>query len=242
MEGVRDYAIFMLDPEGRIATWNVGAERIKGYGAHEIIGRHFSIFYPEEDSASGKPARELEIAEAEGTYEEEGLRVRKDGSKFWASVLITTLRDEEGTLRGFAKVTRDIIERKRAEEALREVREAERSRMARDLHDGPLQDVTYAMAEAQVARILSEDAELDDRLGQVVGSLQRGAQRLREAVYDLRLREERDRPFPEALEALLEMNRQMNPRCDMHLKLAGGVPPYPSGRPGWRCCASSRKR
>ncbi len=232
VEGVRDYAIFMLDPEGRVTTWNLGAERIKGYRAHEIIGRHFSVFYPEEDVARGKPARELQIAEAEGTYEEEGLRVRKDGSNFWASILITALRDEEGNLRGFAKVTRDITERKRAEEALREVREAERSRMARDLHDGALQDITYATAEAQVARILLDDVELDDRLEQVVVSLQRGAQGLREAVYDLRLQEERDRPLPEALGALLEMNRQMNPRCDMRLKLRGGVPSSSLGETG----------
>ncbi len=232
VEGVRDYAIFMLDPEGRVTTWNLGAERIKGYRAHEIIGRHFSVFYPEEDVARGKPARELQIAETEGTYEEEGLRVRKDGSNFWASILITALRDKEGNLRGFAKVTRDITERKRAEEALRAVREAERSRMARDLHDGALQDITYATAEAQVARILLDDVELDDRLEQVVVSLQRGAQGLREAVYDLRLQEERDRPLPEALGALLEMNRQMNPRCNMRLKLRGGVPSSSLGETG----------
>jgi PAS domain S-box-containing protein len=118
VEGVRDYAIFLLDPTGIITTWNPGAERIKRYSAAEIIGRHFSIFYPEEDVRSGKPARELEIAAAAGKYEEEGWRLRKDGSRFWASVLITALKDEEGKLRGFAKVTRDVTERRRFQEAV----------------------------------------------------------------------------------------------------------------------------
>jgi len=119
VEGVKDYAIFMLDPEGRITTWNEGAERIKGYGAGEILGRHFSAFYPDDAVERSHPDRELRAAAAEGRYEEEGWRVRKDGSWFWASVLITALKDREGNLRGFAKVTRDVTERKRAEEALR---------------------------------------------------------------------------------------------------------------------------
>src|SRR5215218_5694579 len=116
VEGVKDYAIFMLDPHGYITTWNEGAKRIKGYEAEEIVGEHFSIFYTEEDIERGHPDEELRIAAADGSYEEEGLRVRKDGTTFWASVLITALRDEEGDLRGFAKVTRDITARKEAEE------------------------------------------------------------------------------------------------------------------------------
>ena len=116
VEGVKDYAIFMLDPEGRIVTWNRGAERIKGYGTGEILGQHFSIFYTEADIERGHPAAELRIAAAEGSYEERGLRVRKDGSRFWANVVITALRDAEGDIRGFAKVTRDITERVEAEE------------------------------------------------------------------------------------------------------------------------------
>jgi PAS domain S-box-containing protein len=115
VEGVRDYAIFMLTPEGRVATWNEGARRIKGYSAEEIVGRHFSTFYTAPDLAAGKPARELEIASRDGTYEEEGWRIRKDGTQFWASVLITALRAEDGRLLGFAKVTRDLTERRTAE-------------------------------------------------------------------------------------------------------------------------------
>ncbi len=118
VEGVKDYAIFMLDPEGRVSTWNEGAKRNKGYEAEEIIGEHFSTFYTQEDVERGHPEEELRIAAREGRYEEEGLRVRKDGSRFWANVVITALRDEEGNLRGFAKVVRDITERKRAENQL----------------------------------------------------------------------------------------------------------------------------
>jgi PAS domain S-box-containing protein len=124
---VRDYAIFMLDPEGKVATWNAGAERIKQYKPEEIIGRHFSTFYPEEDIRNGKPALELEIARKEGAVEDEGWRLRKNGTRFWANVIITALYDDQGTLRGFGKVTRDITDRKRAEEtqqALLEQREA----------------------------------------------------------------------------------------------------------------------
>ena len=119
VEGVRDYAIFMLDPEGRVTTWNEGAQRINGYEAREILGRHFSVFYTQEDAERGHIEEELRVAAEEGRYEEEGLRVRSDGSTFWASALITALRDEEGNLRGFSKVVRDITERKRAEAELR---------------------------------------------------------------------------------------------------------------------------
>src|SRR5215213_10204872 len=116
VEGVKDYAIFMLDPHGYITTWNEGARRFKGYEEEEIVGEHFSIFYTSEDIERGHPDEELRIAEADGSYEEEGLRVRKDGSTFWANVVITALWDDEGDLRGFAKVTRDITARKEAEE------------------------------------------------------------------------------------------------------------------------------
>jgi PAS domain S-box-containing protein len=116
VEGVKDYAIFMLDAGGHVSTWNLGARRIKGYETGEIVGKHFSAFYTREDVERGHPAEVLRLAAADGRYEEEGLRVRKDGSTFWANVVITALRDEAGNLRGFAKVTRDITERKEAEE------------------------------------------------------------------------------------------------------------------------------
>jgi PAS domain S-box-containing protein len=117
--GVRDYAIFMLDPSGRIATWNVGAEHLKGYKADEIVGREFSIFYTDEDRERDHPAFELDVARREGRYEEEGWRVRKDGTTFWASVTITAIHHDDGSLLGFAKVTRDLTARRANEEALR---------------------------------------------------------------------------------------------------------------------------
>jgi PAS domain S-box-containing protein len=130
VEGVKDYAIFMLDPEGRVVTWNAGAERTKGYRADEIIGRHFSQFYPREAVERGWPDEELKRAAAEGRFEDEGWRVRKDGSTFWANVVITALRDEAGTLRGFAKVTRDLTERRQAEENTRRLLREEAARQA----------------------------------------------------------------------------------------------------------------
>jgi PAS domain S-box-containing protein len=117
---VRDYAIFLLDPQGMVATWNAGAQHIKGYTAQEIVGRHFSTFYTEEDRARDHPAEELRIAAEAGRSEEEGWRVRKDGSRFWANVVLTAVRDDDGTLLGYAKVTRDLTERRAAERALRE--------------------------------------------------------------------------------------------------------------------------
>jgi PAS domain S-box-containing protein len=116
---VRDYAIFVLTPEGNIASWSAGARQLKGYEASEIVGRHFSVFYPEEAVARRWPETELERAAADGRFEDEGWRLRKDGSRFWANVVITALRDEDGVLRGFAKVTRDLTERRQQEERLR---------------------------------------------------------------------------------------------------------------------------
>jgi PAS domain S-box-containing protein len=116
IENVQDYAIFMLDPEGCVATWNLGAERIKGYTASEIMGKHFSAFYSSEDVAAGKPARELETAKREGRVEDEGWRVRKDRSQFWANVVITALYDTSGILRGFAKITRDMTDKRHVEQ------------------------------------------------------------------------------------------------------------------------------
>ncbi len=130
IESVKDYAILTLDPHGYVSSWNPGAERIKGYQAEEILGQHFSRFYPPEDVARGKPQLGLQVAMSEGRFEEEGWRIRKDGSRFWANVVITALHDEHGVLRGFAKVTRDFTSRKQAEEQreLQRLRDAIRAR------------------------------------------------------------------------------------------------------------------
>src|ERR1051326_1328319 len=119
VESVQDYAIFVLDPDGYILSWNQGARRRKGYTASEVIGRHFSIFYPPEDVARGKTTWELEVAAREGRFEDEGWRIRKDGTRFWANVVLTALFDKSGTLVGYGKVTRDLTERRQAEEELR---------------------------------------------------------------------------------------------------------------------------
>ncbi len=123
VESVKDYAILLLDTTGNVISWNAGAEKIKGYRASEILGQHFSRFYTRADIAAGKPERELLLAAQEGRFEEEAIRVRADGSEFWANVIVTALRDESGQLRGFSKVTRDITERKQAEVALKQARD-----------------------------------------------------------------------------------------------------------------------
>ena len=120
VEAVVDYAIFQLDTEGNVTTWNTGAQKIKGYKPDEIIGQHFSRFYTEEDRAAGIPAKALKQASASGRFEAEGKRVRKDGSTFWASVVIDPIVDDLGNLIGFAKVTRDITERIEAQQKLKE--------------------------------------------------------------------------------------------------------------------------
>jgi PAS domain S-box-containing protein len=127
ISGVKDYAIFMLDPTGVIVSWNEGAERIKGYHEDEILGKHFSVFYEQADIDAGKPEWELLVAERDGRVEDEGWRVRQDGSRFWASVIITALRDKSGVLQGFGKLTRDMTSRKLAED-----RQAEQQRREAD--------------------------------------------------------------------------------------------------------------
>ncbi|HYI12901.1 MAG TPA: PAS domain S-box protein [Thermoanaerobaculia bacterium] len=152
VSSVRDYAIFMLDPDGNIATWNQGAQRIKGYLPEEIIGRHFSTFYGEEDLRNGKPERELEIARAEGSVEDEGWRLRKDGSRFWANVVITALYDEHRELRGFTKVTRDITDRKEAEETQRALLEQREARLHAEQERRRAEDSYRVAQEANRAK------------------------------------------------------------------------------------------
>jgi PAS domain S-box-containing protein len=117
VQGVHDYAIYMLDPDGNVTNWNAGAEAIKGYSADEIVGRHFSLFYTPEDREAGAPARALATALREGKFSGEAQRMRKNGERFWASVVIDPIHDETGRLLGFAKVTRDITEKRRAEKS-----------------------------------------------------------------------------------------------------------------------------
>jgi PAS domain S-box-containing protein len=174
IENVRDYAIFMLDLNGNVVTWNEGAKRIKGYEAYEIIGQHFSRFYTQEAVEQRHPHRELEIAKAEGRYEEEGWRVRKDGSRFFANVVITALLDDTGQLRGFGKVTRDITERKRAERELAQATaEVERQQLRRahalEIHDNVIQ----ALVLAKYAQDRGDDDQAAQALEQALSEARR---------------------------------------------------------------------
>ncbi|HZO25426.1 MAG TPA: ATP-binding protein [Chloroflexota bacterium] len=170
VESVREYAIFLLDVEGHVRSWNAGAQRIKGYNASEIIGKHFSIFYPASELRRGKPEYELRVAIEEGRYEEEGWRVRSDGTRFWANVVITALRNRDGQLVGFAKVTRDLTERKQAEEERANLLIMERAARA-DAEDTlarlrSIQQVT----EAALAHLNLDDLlrELLERIGDIL--------------------------------------------------------------------------
>jgi PAS domain S-box-containing protein len=132
VDSVKDYALFILDPAGNVTTWNTGAERIKGYAASEIIGSHFSRFYPESDVRAGKCELELRVAARDGRFEDEGWRVRKDGSRFWANVVLSAIRDDLGNLLGFSKVTRDLTDRRRAEEETAARKVAEQANRTKD--------------------------------------------------------------------------------------------------------------
>jgi len=149
---IKDYAIYMLDSAGNVASWDLGAERLKGYSAEEVMGRHFSFFYAQEDVARKKPEHDLHVAAAEDRMEMECWRVRRDGSRFWANVILTPLRDASGELQGFINVTRDVTDRKRAEEDLQRLsarlmnlQDQERRRIARELHDSEGQNLSVLL-------------------------------------------------------------------------------------------------
>ena len=185
VESVTDYAIFVLDPGGHIASWNPGAERLKGYSEDEIIGRHFSAFYDEEDVKARKPERELEIAIRDGRVEDEGWRIKKDGSRFWANVVITALHDDSGALVGFAKITRDLTKRREAEEQARQlaVSEAGRNRaikekdeilaLSRMLKD---QADEYRAQTEEMQKLAAELEETNEQLAQATTKSLQAAQ------------------------------------------------------------------
>jgi PAS domain S-box-containing protein len=167
VETVRDYAIFMLDPQGHVVSWNAGAERSKGYAAHEIIGRHFRTFYPPEQQKSRHPEHELELALRDGRYEEEGWRIRKDGTRFWANVVITAVHDPSGRHVGFAKVTRDTTERRR----MLQTQQAAADALARANEDLDRANSRLRRAADEQADFLAVTAhELRTPVGVVAGS------------------------------------------------------------------------
>jgi PAS domain S-box-containing protein len=184
VRSIVDYAIYLLDPEGQVTSWNAGAERIKGYSADEIVGKHFSIFYTEEDRAAGVPERVLESARREGKYEGEAWRLRKDGTRFWASVVLDAIKDESGELVGFAKITRDMTEKREAQLRLEESREqlfrSQKMEALGQLTGGLAHDfnnlLTAILGASDLAsRNLDDPEKLKKMLDGIRSSAQRGA-------------------------------------------------------------------
>jgi PAS domain S-box-containing protein len=179
VNAVQDYAIYVLDAEGHIASWNRGAQRIKGYAASEIIGQHFSVFFTEQDRMEGKPLKELQTAEREGQYQGEGWRVRKDGSQFWASVVLTAIKDGNGKLAGFAKITHDFTERMQAQERLQRANTDLNAEMKERLSaQEKLADSEKSLRELSLHLLKTQDEErkrigreLHDSLGQYLAIL-----------------------------------------------------------------------
>ncbi|XAZ20696.1 PAS domain S-box protein (plasmid) [Sinorhizobium sp. B11] len=182
VQGVSDYAIYMLDPDGHVASWNSGAERIKGYTSEEIIGRHFSTFYTDEDRLNGLPARALATASRDGRFEREGWRVRKDGSRFWAHIVIDAIKDDFGDIIGFAKITRDITEKMETQRALERTREelfqAQKMEAIGQLTGGIAHDFNnLLMAVLGSLEILKKRMPQDPALSPLVDNAMLGAQR-----------------------------------------------------------------
>jgi PAS domain S-box-containing protein len=193
VDSVTDYAIYMLDPTGHVATWNAGATRVKGYAASEIIGKHFSVFFPPEDVAAGKPPRELEIAREHGRFEEESFRVRCDGTLFWANVIITPVRDTRGELVGFAKVTRDLSARRQTEEVERALFREQSARSAAE-NANQMKDEFLATVSHEIRTPLNailgwafilRDPEMSASIPKGMDSIQRNAQSQAKIIDDI---------------------------------------------------------
>ena len=227
VEAAKDHAIFMTDADGRVSTWNEGAERLFGYEEGEILGRDGSLLFVPEDREGGAPEREQEKARTEGRAEDERWHLRKDGTRFWASGFVRPIRNEEDNLLGFSKVARDLTELRRAEEAVDEARRAERDRLARDLHDLVLQDLVYAFQACDAHRFLARnETGIGDlpNLGAVIDSLRRASQGVRQAIHELREGETVGRTLARAVEDLVEMERRRSPGIRVELVVSEGIP------------------
>jgi len=242
VQGVSDYAIYMLDPNGRITNWNLGAERIKGYRPSEVIGEHFSKFYTEEDRARGEPARALSVAAAEGRFEKEGWRVRRDGTRFLANVVIDPIRDEAGTLLGFAKVTRDITERVAAQQALEEAREAffqaQKMEAIGQLGGGIAHDFNnLLMAVIGSLELLRKRLPDDARSRQLLENALQGAERgaaLTSRMLAFARRQDLD-PTATDLGGLVDgmtelLKRSLGPQIDLETQFPAGLEPVMADR------------
>ena len=186
IDAVEEYAIFLLDPTGRVLTWNTGARRIKGYEPEEIIGQHLSVFYDEDDVRAGKPERELADARAHGSCRDEGWRVRKGGERFWANVVITALVDDDGEVTGFAKVTRDETSRKSSDENIRRLELlTDRERIAHELHQSIVHRIFEASLVMQGALRLVTDPDAVARIHDAIAALDETLKEIRSVVLDL---------------------------------------------------------
>ncbi|HWD68446.1 MAG TPA: PAS domain S-box protein, partial [Caulobacteraceae bacterium] len=237
VQGVTDYAIFMLDLEGRVASWNAGAQRIKGYAPDEIIGQHFSRFYTEEDRAAGVPSQGLDAARREGRWEQEGLRRRKDGSTFWAHVVIDAICDDSGKVIGFAKITRDISERREAQLALESTREAlfqaQKVEALGQLTGGVAHDfnnlLMAALGSVELLRKrLAGDPKLTPLVDSVEQAIQRGAT-LTERMLAFARRQELTIESIDLAALLRGLNpflqRSIGPRVRIEMRIPADLPP-----------------
>lgn len=237
IENITDYAIFMLDPTGVITSWNAGAERFKQYTSQEIIGRHFSIFYTDEDRQTDLPSRGLEIARREGKFENEGWRVRKDGTRFWANVIIDAVRSSDGELVGFAKITRDLTERRQAERALEETREAlfqsQKMEVIGQLTGGVAHDFNNLLAavmgslELAMKRLGGADARVTSLLQNALEGARRGSALTQRMLafarrQDLRLEPISVRSLVDSMSFLLRPS--LGPRISLENRVSTDLP------------------
>jgi PAS domain S-box-containing protein len=232
LENVHD-AVIATDEQLLVTAWNRGAQEMYGWRADEVLGRHLWEVVPTDLSEEQRAEALRELAER-GRFRIEALTYAKDGTPVWVEGITIALRGEqgEGEITGYVNIRRDISERKWAEERVEEGREAERSRLARDLHDEPLQDLTDALVQVQQIRNLSEDPQQTLRLVRLLATLDRIGPQLRGAIYDLRLEGEQERLFPELLESLVELHRGMAPESDIALEVHDGVLLGPLGERG----------
>jgi len=233
---VTDYAIYMLSPSGHVTSWNLGAERIKGYGAEEIIGQHFSRFYPEEERAKGTPDRGLELARSEGHFQAEGWRVRKDGSRFWASVVIDAIHSETGELLGFAKITRDVTERleqqKRLDQAREELFQAQKVEAIGQLTGGVAHDFNnLLMVVLGSLEVLERRVKLEERdhrlLDNAVQAAQRGAQLTQRMLAFARRQDLEQKPvdLPDLVRAMSDLlSRTLGPNIGIETRFPLSLP------------------
>ena len=226
-----DDAIISKTLDGTITSWNKGAERIYGYSAEETVGRSISMLVPPD--RPGEIPRILESLRRGKKIEHfETVRLTKGGRRLYISLTVSPIRNSVGDIVGASTIARDITERRRSEDALREMREAERHRLARDLHDGVLQDLSYTTAAMGLILREVEGTSHEGELQGAIDAVRRAAEGLRDVVNDLRLEEEQDRPLPELVESLVQRNRAMARGCEISLKIEEGFPPAPLGMVG----------